>query len=84
MTDLDKIRALAAQRISYHGVTATLGRPMTAAEKDEYYRARTVAQLRANKDRAARASESSAPEPFSTTLTSIGAKFDLDAALEDL
>ena len=55
MTDIDRIRALAAQHISYHGVTATIGRPLTDAEKTEYFRTRTVAKLRAAKERAAKA-----------------------------
>lgn len=86
MSDLSRIRALAAQHISYHGVTATIGRPMTDAEKAEYYRTRTVAQLRAAKERAAKAAAAAVdkPEPFGSALTDIGAKFNLDEALEGL
>lgn len=86
MTDIDRIRALAAQHISYHGVTATIGRPLTDAEKTEYYRARTVAKLRAAKERAAKAAAAASeePEPFVNALADIGAKFNLDEALEGL
>ena len=86
MTDIDRIRALAAQHISYHGVTATIGRPLTDAEKTEYFRTRTVAKLRAAKERAAKAAAAASeePEPFGTALTDIGAKFNLDEALEGL
>lgn len=86
MSDLSMIRALAAQHISYHGVTATIGRPMTDAEKTEYYRTRTVAKLRAAKERAAKAAAAAVdePEPFVNALADIGAKFNLDEALEGL
>ena len=86
MSDLSMIRALAAQHISYHGVTATIGRPLTDAEKTEYHRARTVAKLRAAKERAAKAAAAAVdePEPFVNALADIGAKFNLDEALEGL
>ena len=86
MSDLSMIRALAAQHISYHGVPATIGRPLPDAEKTEYYRTRTVAKLRAAKERAAKAAAAAMDEPetFGNALADIVAKFNLDEALEGL